>query len=144
MPDRVIKRVVQLGKKAKQQRMSTRLQFLNRHKEKFDWDTDEPEETEGLLEAPPATDPPAEIPGVLLESDFTSNNDVIEKDELTDEQLAAAALANANLTPTDAGDEIAGVGLVDLDPPQVQTTRMTGMTRQMKRRRNRMLKKRNA
>jgi hypothetical protein len=79
MPDRVIKRVVQLGKKAKQQRMSTRLQFLNRHKEKFDWDIDEPEETAGLIEAPPATDPPAEIPGVLLESDFNSDDDVIEK-----------------------------------------------------------------
>jgi hypothetical protein len=43
----------------------------------------------------------------------------LKKNNLTDEQLAAAALANANLTPTDAGDEIAGVGLVDLDPPQV-------------------------
>jgi hypothetical protein len=57
MPDKVIKRVILLGKKACQQQMSTRLQFLNRHKEKFDWGTNEPEKTESLVEAPPGHRP---------------------------------------------------------------------------------------
>jgi hypothetical protein len=71
MPDRVIRRVIALGKRSKQKRKSAHLQFLNRVQQEFDWVM---EETAGLVEPEPSeTDAlPAEIPGVQLESDFES------------------------------------------------------------------------
>jgi hypothetical protein len=68
--------VIALGKKAKQTRTSKRIEFLNRNKEKFDWDIDEAEE-EVLLQASDTDDLPAELPGIPLEEDF-EGNDVIE------------------------------------------------------------------
>ncbi|KAL7504014.1 hypothetical protein ACHAXN_002241 [Cyclotella atomus] len=41
MPDKVIRRIIKLGKRAKQTRTKQRIQFLNRNKEKFDWDNGE-------------------------------------------------------------------------------------------------------
>ena len=52
MPDQVIRRVVKLGKSSKQLRTKERLTFLNRHKDRFDWDTPE-DEFEGLVERQP-------------------------------------------------------------------------------------------
>jgi hypothetical protein len=71
MPDRVIRRVIALGKRSKQKRKSAHLQFLNRVQQEFDWVI---EETAGLVKPEPSeTDAlPAEIPGVQLESDFES------------------------------------------------------------------------
>jgi hypothetical protein len=71
MPDRVIRRVLELGKRSKQKRKSEHLQFLNRVQQEFDWVL---EETAGLVEPEPSeTDAlPAEIPGVQLESDYES------------------------------------------------------------------------
>jgi hypothetical protein len=61
---------MKLGKVCKQKRTKERLHFLNRHKERFSWDNEELDEPE-LLEKPQDTDSLlAEIPGVLLESDY--------------------------------------------------------------------------
>jgi hypothetical protein len=69
MPDRVIKCVIDLGKRAKQTRTARNLQFLDRSGQEFDWTVDE---SEGLVEPSPSdTDGlAAKIPGVLLESDM--------------------------------------------------------------------------
>ena len=118
MPARVEKRVRVLGMRAKQKRVGERLQFLNRHRERFAWDIDD--EGEELVETSPpheTDDLPAEIPGVQLESDFDDLNAVIEPNLPTPEQQATAALANANLTPDDAPVQITGVDVDDLDPP---------------------------
>jgi hypothetical protein len=54
-------------------RSQRKLDFLNRHKQKFDWDIESDDEMEGLLEAstPHETNIiPAELPGIPLTSDL--------------------------------------------------------------------------
>lgn len=123
MPDRVKRRVEKLGKRNKQTRVSTRIQFLNRMKEKFSWgDGTEEDETQDLMEAEPHdTDVlPAEIPEVELEEDYEQANEAIQADPVpTTAEMAAAALRNANLQNTATGPEIAGVDINDLDPTMV-------------------------
>ena len=118
MPDRVVRRVIAIGKKAKQTRTSKRLQFLNRHKEEFAWDNDDELAGQGLLEDEPheTHQLPAEIPGVMLESDVVDDEAAIERHVPSDLELATAALANANLAPISDKDQIAGV---DSDPRDV-------------------------
>jgi hypothetical protein len=89
IPKRVIKRVIQMGKKSKQTRTDQTLQFLNRHKEKIDWDNEDLEIEEGLVEEEAHPDLPAEIPGVPLESDFES--DGIEQPEVRELDIAIGA-----------------------------------------------------
>ena len=118
MPRRVEKRVRSLGLRAKQTRVGARLAFLNRHKERFAWDTDEAESQDLLEEHTPreTDDLPAEIPGVMLESDYDDlNNNVIENTSPSDLQLAEAARRNANLTTASEQDQIAGVNVT---PPR--------------------------
>jgi hypothetical protein len=116
MPDKVVNRVIKLGQRARQQRLGSRLKFLNRHQQDFDWDLDADEP--GLVEKPPqATDTlPAEIPGVFVESDFTGNETIEQEQAPTDDEHAAAALANANLDRADSPDELAGVDFDDSEP----------------------------
>jgi hypothetical protein len=90
MPERVIKRVIKMGKKSRQSRSADTLEFLNRHKEKYDWDNEELEIEEGLVEDEPHPDLLAEIPGVILESDYESD-DVVEVPEVTELAIAEQA-----------------------------------------------------
>jgi hypothetical protein len=128
MPDRVVRRVISLGKRCKQQRVSQRLQFLNRLKEKFSWGdgTEEDDADQNLVEPEQhQTDVlPAEIPGVELEEDLEEIQAAVQPDnEPTHEARAEAALQNANLRNTASDSEIAGVndnGLaLPADPPIV-------------------------
>jgi hypothetical protein len=120
MPDKVVNRVIKLGQRAKQQRLSSRLQFLNRHKERFGWDLDEEQPTGLVDRTPRETDAlPAEIPGVFVESDFVENNIIEQLPELTNDEQAAAALANANLDSPDTPDELAGVDFDDSAPVMI-------------------------
>lgn len=66
MPDLMIKAVIKMGKKSKQTRSAETLQFLNHHREKYDWDNDKLEIDEGLGEDEVHPDLPVEIPGVSL------------------------------------------------------------------------------
>jgi hypothetical protein len=109
---------MKLGKVCKQKRTKERLSFLNRHKERFSWDNEELDEPE-LLEKEKTRDTDsllAEIPGVLLESDY--ENAVVESTPGPSElDHVLAAQANANLTTNTAvDDEVTGV---DLTPPLV-------------------------
>eukprot|EP00956_Cyclotella_meneghiniana_P002565 scaffold3022_cov42-Cyclotella_meneghiniana.AAC.1 len=113
MPDRVIRRVKQLGKRCKQKRVGDRLQFLNRMKEQFSWGdgTEEYDETQGLVEPSPTDTLPAEIPGVELEGDYEQIQAVQDSPSAPSWLMeASAALTNANLRQTASPDaEIAGV-----------------------------------
>ena len=108
MPDRVVRRVIALGKTAKQQRKDkVSLQFLNRNKDKFDWDNDELDDIEPLIQKD-TVDMRAELPGVLLESDLPADSP-LESDMPTDRDLAAAAAQNAGLLPPLQVPETTGV-----------------------------------
>ena len=65
MLDRIIKKVQKWGAKSKQQRSKRKLDFLNRHKEKFDWDVEDNGYTD-MVEAEPGDTVaiPAELPGI--------------------------------------------------------------------------------
>jgi hypothetical protein len=116
MPERVVKHVIKMGKKSRQSRSADTLEFLNRHKEKYDWDNEELEIEEGLVEDEPHPDLLAEIPGVPLESDYESD-DVVEVPEVTELEIAEQAARNANLAASREGpDKVTGV---DLHPPIV-------------------------
>jgi hypothetical protein len=109
MPDKFTKRIIKLGKRAKQTRTNQRLQFLNRHKEKFDWDNDDLDISPDLVQPAHPTDAiPAEMQGVPFEEDLIDAA-VAPPLQPSLAQQAAAALANANLLPIPNGHEIAGV-----------------------------------
>ena len=76
-PDRVIKRVNDLGKTPRGEKSSDGLEFLNRHKQPFDWENDELNEKLPEGEEPIYPDILAEVPGLVLESDFDDANDVV-------------------------------------------------------------------
>jgi len=104
MPDRVIKRVNNIGLRNKQGRM---FRFLNRRREPYKWTDSVPEddpEFQGLLEdAEEAAYPDisAEPPGVEIESEEADFSAVTDDPEPDFEQLAAAALDNAGINPQD-------------------------------------------
>ena len=104
MPDRVIKRVNNIGLREKQGRT---FRFLNRRGEPYAWTDSVPEddpEFQGLLEDVEEAAYPdikAEPPGVELESDKVDFSAVTDDPEPDFEQLAAAALDNAGINPQD-------------------------------------------
>jgi hypothetical protein len=124
MPDSVINKLECLGKRDKQ---TGRLTFADRHNVPFDWDEEyeqcpliddnapEPEPT-----SLPFPDIPAEMPGILYESEMPNTTLLPDDpppiapdpDDLAARE-AAAALDNANLGPREAAllrcAEIAGV-----------------------------------
>jgi hypothetical protein len=113
MPDRVVKRILALGKRNKQTKTAQRIQFLNRSKHQFDWD-DDLDEYQDLVQPEPleTNQLVAEIPGVRVESDYQEQA-LEPAPEPMQANLATQALANANLsTPQEDGD-IAGVDIAD-------------------------------
>jgi hypothetical protein len=129
MPDRVIRRVINLGKKkAKQTRTSKKLQFLNRHKESFDWDNDDLDGDEVLVEPPPCPTNalPAELPGVLLESDQDDTAAITPAPRPSELDLVNAARANANIATTSPGADITGVELEETGPVVVSDDEADG------------------
>eukprot|EP00804_Cyclotella_cryptica_P008907 CCRYP_012017-RA/>CCRYP_012017-RA protein AED:0.23 eAED:0.23 QI:0/0/0/0.75/0.33/0.25/4/0/1155 len=113
MPDAVIRKISFWGKKSKQAQFPDKLQFLSRMKETFDWDGDEAEFNEALVEPPAHPAIPAKFPGVLYEDDDI-HNAVVTPDSEPDE---AAANANLNSIPD---IEITGVELRNaVDPLHV-------------------------
>jgi hypothetical protein len=101
LPDRIIKKVNDIGKREKQGR---ELRFTDRNREAFDW-TDVVEEEDdtfqGLLDNDaPFPDVPAEMPGVDMESEVPVVA-VEDEDEPEGDEAAAAALENADINPAD-------------------------------------------
>ena len=98
-PDCVIKRVNDLGKTPRGEKYSDGLEFLNRNKQPFDWENEELNEKLPEVEEPIYPDILAEVPGLVLESDFDDNNDVImTPPPSTIEEQADTALDNMGMT----------------------------------------------
>ena len=66
MPDRVIKKMNQWSESTKREKYESKLIFLNRTKEKYDWDNDELQYGEVLIkdEYVPLTGLPDKLPGI--------------------------------------------------------------------------------
>jgi hypothetical protein len=104
MPDRVIKRVNQIGAKEKQGRM---FRFVDRQVDPYEWTDEVPEddsELQGLLkeeeDMAPYPDISAEPPGVELELEESDFQLITDDPEPNFCELAAAALDNAGINTT--------------------------------------------
>eukprot|EP00804_Cyclotella_cryptica_P018940 CCRYP_006455-RA/>CCRYP_006455-RA protein AED:0.43 eAED:0.43 QI:0/0/0/1/0/0.5/2/0/319 len=105
--------------KSKQVQFLDKLQFLNRMKETSHWDGDEAEFDEALVEPQAHPDLPAKFPGVQYKDTDVTDAVVTPPSQPEDVAIAAAAAANANLTPI-TGNEITGVELYNaINPPHV-------------------------
>ena len=105
-PDRVIKRLNDLGKTPRGEKYSNGLVFLNRKKQPFNWENEELNEQLPEVEEPIYPDILAEVPGLVLKSDFDDANDVVmTPPPPTLEKQAERALDNMGMTddPTDDG-----------------------------------------
>eukprot|EP00804_Cyclotella_cryptica_P001978 CCRYP_007407-RA/>CCRYP_007407-RA protein AED:0.73 eAED:0.73 QI:0/-1/0/1/-1/1/1/0/227 len=111
MPNRIITKVRKWRKKSEQHRSRAKLDFLNRHKEQFDWDITD-DECKGLVkevwESSETDALSAELPGIALESDFTHMHALVPPGT-TEDDIVTEAMANANLSPSEQLLEITGV-----------------------------------
>ncbi len=116
-PDRIIRLANSWGKQSRSKQFGNKLEFLDRNKVRYDWDNEEIEEEEALVEPPRTAAHPgilAEIPGVEIEADredgTTTAIEAVPKPDLA--TRAAAARANANLAqnPGVPVRKIGGVG----------------------------------
>jgi len=106
MPDKVITKVNQWGSRTKREQFGMKTQFLNRKQKAFDWDNEDSEEEDNLIEQV-ITHPeiPAEFPGVELEEEQVQDL-IIDITEATEAEEATAAAINANIdTPIYVIDE---------------------------------------
>ena len=82
------------------------IEFGNRKNQPFDWENKELAKTLPEVEEPIYPDIMAEIPGLVLESDFADEGDAITTPAPpTLAKRAAAALSNARLTKSTGVDE---------------------------------------
>jgi hypothetical protein len=133
MPDRVIKRVNEIGAKEKQ---GQTFRFLNQQAEPYKWMDEVPEddsEFQGLLdkeETAPYPDISAEPQGVELESEESNFQPITDNPEPGFSELVAAALDNVGINPTKriqavrdcvtaAAAETAGPRLVEADEDEI-------------------------
>ena len=100
MPDRTVERMNQSGIRFKRETYGRKLQFLNRSKDKYDWDNDEFEEDEGLVEDTPLTraEIKAEIPRIEMENEqMHITESPVQDQDITTGQQAEAAAENAQI-----------------------------------------------
>ena len=90
-----------MGSKAKALRIRPlKLQFLNRNKEKFDWDNDDLGNIKGLVVEDDQQAHPeltAGMSGIKLESEQVEPGPAVEAVEVSDTEIGARATANANM-----------------------------------------------
>ena len=110
-PDRVIKRVNDLGNTPRGEKYLDGLEFLNYHKQPFDWENDELNEKLPEVEEPIYPDVLAEVPGLVLEPDFDDAKDVVMTPPLpTIEEQAETTLDDMGMTADPSDDrQITGV-----------------------------------
>jgi hypothetical protein len=121
MPNRVIKKVNDLGRRSKRERFGRDLEFLNRKKEKYDWDSAELAEDGMVLLEDEGSHPdiPAEMPGIEMEDEQIGPIPAVEDAENSDAEMATAAALNANI-PVGTGTE--QTQSIDCDIPGVDIT----------------------
>ena len=93
----IIKKMNWWGSKNNGEEYENKLQFLNRNKEKFNWDNDEVSNNDELVEEASMTHAIllAELPGIVEENDFSDDDVPVQELRLVDNSILAA---NANLT----------------------------------------------
>ena len=90
------KKVNNWGGSSGKEDYSMKLEFLNRHRQQYDWDNDELTDDAGLMADDVAhPDITAEIPGIELESEQIVPGPAVETVYVTDAEQAAAAAENA-------------------------------------------------
>jgi len=122
------RKATDLWGKVSKKTSTNKLEFLNRSREKFDWDNDDLD-VSALKVVPEVVNPhpeiPAEFPGVRLESDYDGIHPAVESDPvLTEAQRAAAALRNAGLAETPGVSPRAHktTGVIDLSEDDTDDT----------------------
>jgi hypothetical protein len=98
MPDRVIAVIKDWGRHHQKEDKANTLEFLNQKQQQYDWDNEDLEYNEGLIEPDIAhPDIPAEFPGIDLESEHPHHHQVIKViEEIKDEHIYATQ-RNASL-----------------------------------------------
>ena len=99
MPDRVLKLVNQWGQRSQREEVQNKLEFLNRLKQRYDWDNDDLEDDEGLVEEEEQAHPniPAQLPGIELEAEQPGETQAVQEDFTTDAEIMHAAAVNAGI-----------------------------------------------
>ena len=121
MPNSVIKKVTDWGRKSLKAQSTKTLKFLNRTKEAYTWEKDEFNKDEDLVEEETIhPDLAANMPGIQLEEDLIEPTTAVQDEDLSDAEIAHAAAVNGGLleTPT----QTTGVYNADYDVADVATT----------------------
>jgi hypothetical protein len=109
-PNRMLKKVIEWEKKGKAQITKDSIQFLNRLGKQFEWDNDEVEDLQVVMNEPEKVQRdhgvPAEIPGIKIEDDYKAVPGPAVEHELEKESVdvrkgALAARANSGLNVVD-------------------------------------------
>lgn len=95
MPDRVIKHINFLCKKTSKEQFPSKLEYLNRMKNKYDWDGDEAKFDEALVEDVVRPDIPTELPGVEYEQDMEDS--AIQEAVPSTEEVDATEITGVDL-----------------------------------------------
>ena len=98
MPDRVIAVIEDWGQRHQKEDKASTLKFLNQKQQQYNWDNDNLEYNEVLIEPDIAhPDIPAEFPGIDLESEHPHHHQVVEVIEESEDEHIYAAQCNASL-----------------------------------------------
>ena len=101
MPDSVIKKVTDWGRKSLKAQSTKTLKFLNRTKEAYAWENDEFNEDEDLVQQETIhPDLTANMPGIQLEEDLIDPPTAVQDEDLSDAEIAHAAAVNGGLSET--------------------------------------------
>ena len=99
MPDKVVKIVNQWGRRSQRESQADKLEFLNRHKQRFDWDNDEIVD-EGLVQDEiPLPEIPAEMPGIPLAGHSDDAVEVLRPSDAEQSHAAEVNGAIGNIAP---------------------------------------------
>ena len=92
MLEYIIKKMNWWDSKNNGEECGNKLQFLNKNKEKFDWDNDEVSNNDELVEKAPMTHPTllAELPGIVEENDFSDDDAPVQELGPVDDSILAA------------------------------------------------------
>jgi hypothetical protein len=110
LPTRILNKAIEWGEKGKAQITKDSIQFLNRLGKQFEWDNDEVEDLQVVMNEPEKVQRdhgvPAEIPGIEIEDDYKAVpgpavEHELEKESVDVRKRALAARANSGLNVVD-------------------------------------------
>ena len=103
-----------VGTEIPEGRAGNKIEFLNRKKLKFDWDNDELDESENLVQDSMCVDTPTQIPGIELKSEIKiSGLAVTTLPRNSDAKMAATA--NAGFANVPAATAAPAIDVIVID-----------------------------